>query len=427
MPYSITTYSGTPVATVQDATINSTSTALTLIGRDYAGYGAFLNENFIYLLENFAGTTAPSEKLTGQIWYDTSVNTLKVWNLSANLWKPISSSIAQSVEPSGATSSLGDLWVDTDTNQLYVYNSGWQLIGPGTVSSDGTTSGAVVEVIQDSSDADHTVLKFYIENQVIGIVSYDPVFTPKNSINGFATINPGLNLVNTTAVAGAQFTGPTTNAQTLNGVTASQFLRSDQDTNSPYQLTVGNLVVGSSFSINELTSNNEVRLASLINGYNFNLYANVGGNPNTRIIGISGASGAVTVDRAVSIGSTLGVTGTFTASGTTTLVDVTTLQNKIRPNTDGTIDIGESARKFSTVYANNFDGTLTGNVVARSITVGNILIGTNTITISGVDYASQTFVNTTINGAGKNSQGTKIISTSPPSGSGTNGDIWYQV
>jgi hypothetical protein len=57
MPYSITTYSGTPLATVQDATINSTSTALTLIGRDYAGYGAFLNENFIYLLENFAGNT----------------------------------------------------------------------------------------------------------------------------------------------------------------------------------------------------------------------------------------------------------------------------------------------------------------------------------------------------------------------------------
>ena len=43
MPYSITTTSGAPVATVQDATINTTSTAITLIGRDYAGYGAFLN------------------------------------------------------------------------------------------------------------------------------------------------------------------------------------------------------------------------------------------------------------------------------------------------------------------------------------------------------------------------------------------------
>ena len=426
MPYSITTYSGTSIATVQDATINTTSTALTLIGRDYAGYGAFLNENFVYLLENFAGDTAPSERLTGQIWYDTSVNTLKVWNLGANIWKPISSSIAQSVEPSGATSSTGDLWVDTDTNKLYVYNSGWQLIGPGTVSSDGTTSGAVVEVIQDASDNNHTVLKFYISNQVIGIISYDPAFVPKNSINGFTTIVPGLNLVNSAAVPGAQFTGDTSNAQTLNGITSSQFLRGDQDTTTPYQLNVGNLIVGGSFGINVSPAAGEVRATSLLNGYNFNFYANVGG-ADTRILNINGATGAVTVDKAVSIGSTLGVSGTFTASGTTTLGDVTTLQNTLRPNATGTIDIGQTANRFATVYANNLNGTLTGNVVARSITVGNILIGTDTITVNGNDYASQTFVNTTINGAGKNSQGTKIISTSPPSGSGSNGDIWYQV
>jgi hypothetical protein len=426
MPYSITTYSGTSIATVQDATINTTSTALTLRGRDYAGYGAFLNENFVYLLENFAGDTAPSERLTGQIWYDTSVNTLKVWNLGANIWKPISSSIAQSVEPSGATSSTGDLWVDTDTNKLYVYNSGWQLIGPGTVSIDGTTSGALVEVIQDASDNNHTVLKFYISNQVIGIISYDPAFVPKNSINGFTTIVPGLNLVNSAAVPGAQFTGDTSNAQTLNGITSSQFLRGDQDTTTPYQLNVGNLIVGGSFGINVSPAAGEVRATSLLNGYNFNFYANVGG-ADTRILNINGATGAVTVDKAVSIGSTLGVSGTFTASGTTTLGDVTTLQNTLRPNATGTIDIGQTANRFATVYANNLNGTLTGNVVARSITVGNILIGTDTITVNGNDYASQTFVNTTINGAGKNSQGTKIISTSPPSGSGSNGDIWYQV
>lgn len=427
MPYSITTYSGTPIATVQDATINSTSTALTLIGRDYAGYGAFLNENFIYLLENFAGTTAPTEKLTGQIWYDTNVNTLKVWNISANVWKPISSSIAQTTPPSSGMSSLGDLWVDTNSNQLYVYNSGWKLIGPGTVSSVGGTSGAVVEIISDSSDALHTILTFYIENQIIGIISYDPIFTPKNSINGFTTINPGLNLVSSTAVAGSQFTGDATGTQTLNGITSSQFLRSDQDTNSPYQLTVGNLVVGSSFSLNERPGNNEVRATSLLNGYNFNFYANIGGSVNSRIYGVNGTNGAVTIDRAVSIGATLGVTGAFIASGTTTLVDVTTLQNKIRPNANGTIDIGETTRKFATVYANNFSGTLTGNVVANIATVGNISISTDAITVSGNPFATQSYVASYTQTAGRNSQGTKLVSTSPPSGVGTNGDIWYQI
>lgn len=427
MPYSITTYSGTAVATVQDATINTTSSALTLIGRDYAGYGAFLNENFIYLLENFAGNTAPSQKLTGQIWYDTSVNTLKVWNLGANIWKPISSSIAQSTAPLGASSSTGDLWVDTDSNQLYVYNGGWQLIGPGTVSSDGTTSGAVVEVIKDSSDTDHTVLKFYIQNQVIGIISYDAAFEPKNSINGFTTIIPGFNLVNSSALSGSQLTGDASNAKYLNGIASNQFLRSDQDSTTPYQLTVGNLIVGSALAFNEVSSNNEIKVTSLVNGYNFNFYSNIGGFANTRILGISGSTGAVTVDKAVSLSSTLGVAGAFVSSGTTTLVDVTTLQNKIKPNADGTIDIGESSTKFANVYATNLNGTLTGNVVAGAISVGNVLIGADSITLSGNTYATQSFVASYTQTAGRNSQGTKIISTSPPSGAGTNGDIWYQV
>lgn len=427
MPYSISTYSGTSIATVQDATINTTSTALTLIGRDYAGYGAFLNENFIYLLENFAGSTAPTQKLTGQIWYDTGVNTLKVWNTGANIWKPISSSIAQNVAPSGASSSLGDLWVDTDTNQLYVYNNGWQLIGPGTVSSNGTTSGPLVEVIQDASDNNHTVLKFYIENQVIGIVSYDPAFVPKNSINGFTTIIPGLNLVNSSAVTGSQFTGDASNALALNGVTSAQFLRSDQDATTPYQLNVGNLIIGGSFSVNVSPSAGEVRATSLLNGYNFNFHANVGG-VGTRILGISGTTGTLTVDKAVSIGSTLGVTGAFTASGTTTLIGLTTVQNDILPSANGTLSVGRTDRRFSNVYANTIvSGTITGNVIASSVKVGNVEISADNITVSGSNYASQTYVNSAINTPGKNSQGTKIISTSPPSGSGSNGDIWYQV
>ena len=428
MPYSITTYSGTPLATVQDATINSTSTALTLIGRDYAGYGAFLNENFIYLLENFAGTTAPTEKLTGQIWYDTNVNTLKVWNISANVWKPISSSIAQTTPPSSGMSSLGDLWVDTNSNQLYVYNSGWKLIGPGTVSSAGGTSGAVVEIISDSSDALHTILTFYIENQVIGIISYDPIFTPKNSINGFTTINPGLNLVSSTAVAGSQFTGDATGTQTLNGITSSQFLRSDQDANTPYQLTVGNLVVGSSFAITERPNDNEVSATSLLNGYNFNFYANIGGLANTRILGISGTTGAVTIDRAVSIGATLGVTGAFTASGATTLVGVTTVQNNILPSTNGTLGLGSNTRRFGNVFANTVvGGSIVGNIVANIATIGNISISTDAITVSGNPFATQSYVASYTQTAGRNSQGTKLVSTSPPSGVGTNGDIWYQI
>ena len=54
MAYQITTTQGAPIATVQDATINTAALSITLIGRDYAGYGAFLNENAVHMLENFA-------------------------------------------------------------------------------------------------------------------------------------------------------------------------------------------------------------------------------------------------------------------------------------------------------------------------------------------------------------------------------------
>jgi len=419
MPYSISTYTGTPVATVQDATINTTSTAITLIGRDYAGYGAFLNENFIYLLENFAGNTAPQQKLTGQIWYDTSIGTLKVWNSGSNQWKPVGSSIAQSTAPSGP--SLGDLWFDTANNQLYAYNSGWQLIGPPTYGG----SGAIAESINDSSDNPHIVIKFYVSNNVVGIISYDSTFTPKNSINGFTVINPGFNLVGTNAVAGAQFTGDVSNALKLNGIGSAQFLRSDQNSSMPYQLGVGNLLVSSSLSLNQLASNNEVQVTSLLNGYNTNFYSNISG-VLTRTIGISGSSGIVTVDGQLRVNQSLRASGAFIANSTTTLVDVTTLQNKIIPSSNGSIDIGATDKRFANVFAGAFLGNLTGNVTARSVAVGNVSITPTAVTVAGNALATQSFVTSYVQTAGLNSQGARTISSSPPSG-GSDGDIWYQI
>ena len=53
MAYTITTTAGATLASIADGTVNSTNTSLTLIGKNYAGYGIFLNENYIKLLENF--------------------------------------------------------------------------------------------------------------------------------------------------------------------------------------------------------------------------------------------------------------------------------------------------------------------------------------------------------------------------------------
>ena len=74
--YTIKKTNGTLIATVAEGTIN-TSLDITLIGKSYAGYGEAQNENFVYLLENFANATQPAKPITGQIWFDTSLNKLK--------------------------------------------------------------------------------------------------------------------------------------------------------------------------------------------------------------------------------------------------------------------------------------------------------------------------------------------------------------
>ena len=59
MPYIINNYNGSELVVLQDGTLD-TSTSIGLLGRNYVGYGEVQNENFLFLLENFAGTNPPS-------------------------------------------------------------------------------------------------------------------------------------------------------------------------------------------------------------------------------------------------------------------------------------------------------------------------------------------------------------------------------
>jgi hypothetical protein len=61
-----------------DGTIDTTSTSLALVGKNYPGYGVFLNSNLVHLVENFANSTAPTAALPGQIWFDSANKALKV-------------------------------------------------------------------------------------------------------------------------------------------------------------------------------------------------------------------------------------------------------------------------------------------------------------------------------------------------------------
>lgn len=55
--------------TVNAGDINGSSTSLKIIGRSVPNYGQYIAENFLHLLENFAGPDAPTSPIAGQLWY----------------------------------------------------------------------------------------------------------------------------------------------------------------------------------------------------------------------------------------------------------------------------------------------------------------------------------------------------------------------
>jgi hypothetical protein len=356
MAYTITTTAGAALATVADGTVNTTSTSLTLIGKNYAGYGVFLNENYIKLLENFSFSVAPNAPVTGQLWYDTSSNVLKVY--SGTIWKPISSSASGATQP--ANPVLGDLWWDSANGQLRVWSgSAWVVVGPSFTTAAGT-SGALVQTILDSGSASHVVVMFYISNTVVAILSKDAQFTPQTSIAGFSTVRPGFNLISASTIAGAQFTGDVSNALSLQGVTASQFLRSDQNASTAFSITAGGgLTVGSDLNINT-TSGTEVAVRNSTLNKDINFYINAAGT-DRRAIAVVGGNAAVflgaTTSSQVQTSGPARINGALTAASTLAVTGVTTISNSLLPGANATINIGSVSSRFANIHATNFIGT----------------------------------------------------------------------
>lgn len=291
MAYTINLTDGTIFATVADGTIN-TASSMTLVGKNYAGYGEFLDENFIHLLENGSNTTAPGAPLTGQLWWDKTNSVMKVYN--GTTFKIISAATASSSQPT--SNVAGDLWFDTVNQQLKVYTgSAFILVGPASTSGQGT-SGAIVTTVQDVSLVDHVIVQLYVNNTIVAIVSKDATFTPGGAgITGFATIGPGIQL--SSSVSGAVFGGTASDADALDGLSSAQFLRSDANDTTSGTLGILNdtgLTVGADqdAKISVATATSAVTIANQTSGANLVFQVNVAGTPTTAMT-IFGANGVI--------------------------------------------------------------------------------------------------------------------------------------
>ena len=134
MAYQINKTDGTILATVVDGQIDNLSTDLTLIGKNYSGFGEAINENFVKLLENFSNTSRPENPIRGQIWFDVSESKLKVY--SGNGFVPVSSATISTTQPLNL--GVGDLWFNSTDKQLYFFDgTSTILLGPDYSVSQG--------------------------------------------------------------------------------------------------------------------------------------------------------------------------------------------------------------------------------------------------------------------------------------------------
>jgi hypothetical protein len=325
MAYTIDRFSKTPLTTVEDGTLDET-TDIKFVGKNYAGYGEVHNENFLHMMEHFAGANQPPKPISGQIWYDTSSDRMKFRDENSS-WRSIGGAEVSGVQPAGL--ALGDFWWDSANEQLYVYNgSTFILIGPQD-AGDGVTQ-MISQTILNSQDVSKSIIVAYINDVAQYIVSNEE-FTIKdiegNRINGFTLVHEGITLRNsniTTGVSVSKFWGTAANAERLGGFSAEQFVQSSNaGFNVQVQLDQGLII------------NEEIEVIS----------QSASGQPNRAVF--KNSSGP------------LNEIHFTTLDGSSTEVHSITINSAgLKPgNTPGDRTIGTVGSPFHQVYATSFKGT----------------------------------------------------------------------
>jgi hypothetical protein len=325
MAYQINKTDGTIISTVADGQVDTLSTDLTLIGKNYSGFGESLNENFIKLLENFSSTRAPEYPLRGQVWFDTAENKLKVYNGSDFI--PVSSATISSTQPE--TLSIGDLWWNDVAAQLYFFDgTDPVLLGPAYSQTQGV-SGLRVDSILDNLNQTRVITSLYNNGILLGIFAKDS-FTPKIEIIGFTgNIQPGFNAGN---LAGIKFNVTCTNSEQLGGASATTYVRTDTSNIINGQIRISTdlgLVVGSAGQMNLYVTTGDIFMSNAATDKNLILNVRKGINQEDAVV-IDSTSREIRLypgftDSQVTVGGDLVVTGDLTVEGTTTTINTANL------------------------------------------------------------------------------------------------------
>ena len=407
MSYTITKTDGTTITQIVDGSLDQTSTDLTLIGKNLAGYGIFINENLVKLLENFASASQPSYPLTGQLWFDTTENRLKVYD--GNNFKVSGGTIISKTPPSSI--AAGDIWIDSSRQQLY-FNDGisTKLAGPIYTSSQGVT-GFNAEDIVDTVGVLHTILKLYVSQTLLGIFSKDS-FTPGSVIPGFSgSISSGFNV---STLSGVKFTVPTSQADALRAAdgtsrTAANFLSTLDDSATTGTISIQNAVPlvlgeGASTEINATTSIFQFKSNTSNQNFGVNLLSGSGLttaffiNATTQRMGVYTELPTATLD----VNGDARVRGNLTVEGNLTSINTTNVEiadklielAKVSSPSNSTANGGGILIEGGTDGDKTLTWSSTGSTWSSS---ENFNLATNkTYKIAGFDVLNQTSLGTTV-------------------------------
>ena len=346
MSYKLNKTDGSLLVDLVDGQLDTTSSDLKLIGRNYSGFGEVLNENFIQLLENFANSAAPTNPVRGQLWFDTTENRLKVYNGTS-----FTASGGVTVQANQPNMVAGDLWIDSSASQLYFFDgTNLRLAGP-VFSKQSGTSGFQVASVLDTQSITNYVVKMFVGGNLVGVHSNNS-FTPAagaqitelvTSGNPTGAIVKGFNTVGTDY----KFVGTSTVSEALKdgaGVvrTGDQYLTADSDDTTTGAITIQNndgLTVGLSNNTKLSFTNNAFTIANQLTGQDVEVKVRrpaetsaIKVDATNARVGIFKASPTKTLD----VGGDVNIDGNLVVSGTQTSIDVTTLTVE-----DKNIDLGK--------------------------------------------------------------------------------------
>lgn len=175
MSYVVNKTNGNIVAVVEDGTIDSTSTSLTLFGKGVQNYGEYVAENLVKIAENFANTVEPPHPMEGQLWYSTSDKILRVYD--GKTWTaPVAAAFYSTVTDSVGTATIdiqNDAGITVGKNaQIQLsYNTGFGRLeltaksnhGPKTVFSIDPSTG-LATVSGNPTVSNGVATKQYVDN-----------------------------------------------------------------------------------------------------------------------------------------------------------------------------------------------------------------------------------------------------------------------